>query len=164
MIAIERLHDLFKLDAETGILTWRVSTNNRVKVGAAVIGMNRAGYIRVCIDRKYYLVHRVVFAMIHSRWPVDQIDHINGVRADNRPENIREATSYQNNQNVGIRKSNTSGMKGVSWNNERQKWQAHICLRGKNKYLGLFSTIEEASAAYQSAAKDYHGEFFRRTA
>ena len=58
-------------------------------------------------------------------------------------------------------RSNTTGHKGVIFNNSRGKYQAHCMVRGKNYYLGAFGTSEEAGIAYNNFASKHHGEFFR---
>lgn len=72
----------------------------------------------------------------------------------------REATTSQNNQNVGIRRHNTSGYKGVTWNKWHQKWRAQIAVDGRNQHhLGYFDDPREAALAYDAAAVELHGEF-----
>lgn len=89
------------------------------------------------------------------------VDHINGNGLDNRRKNIRLCTREQNNRNVGKRKDNKSGFKGVRFSTQRQKWHAQISFNGKNKYLGTFTTPELAYKAYCEACMKYHGDFAR---
>lgn len=80
-------------------------------------------------------------------------------RSDNRISNLREATRSQNAMNARKQRDNTSGFKGVSrW---RGKWQAKIQRDGKQRFLGAFSTPQDAALAYKNAAINLHGEFAR---
>ncbi len=89
------------------------------------------------------------------------IDHINGVRDDNRLENLRMADSLQNNFNRGTQRRDKSGFKGVCIKKGSKRWVAQITIDGKRKHLGLFDTAEEAAAAYDAVAKQIHGAFFK---
>lgn len=88
-------------------------------------------------------------------------DHISGNGLDNRRENLRVATRAQNQHNRSLQSNNTSGAKGVTWSKEKGKWLAQITIREKNRSLGYFQTIEDASAAYAAASAELHGEFGR---
>ena len=87
------------------------------------------------------------------------IDHINGDSLDNRKENLRICTKADNNRNVGIRKDNKSGYKGVNYRESHKKFRAYISLNRKIFHLGYYNTVKEAALAYNEAAKKYHGEF-----
>jgi hypothetical protein len=103
---------------------------------------------------------RVVWAMHKDEWPVFEIDHKNRDPLDDRIENLRPATRSQNTSNVGLRKDNTSGYKGVAWNKRNRKWVAYVGTGKKVIYLGYFDDPAEAHAAYVKAASQYHGDFF----
>lgn len=90
-----------------------------------------------------------------------QTDHIDGDGLNNRRCNLRLATPSENARNQRRARDNTSGFKGVWWHKGRRKWQAQIMAGGRQKYLGLFNTAEEAHAAYCEAARSLHGEFAR---
>jgi hypothetical protein len=119
------------------------------------------GYLELMIDRKRYLAHRIIWFYMTKGWPKDQIDHINGNRSDNRWINLREATGLQNNANSKIPVTNTSGLKGVTWQSQNKKWRAQLSINNKQKYLGSFETKEEAYLAYCQAAKELRGEYAR---
>jgi hypothetical protein len=89
------------------------------------------------------------------------IDHIDGNSNNNSLSNLRLADSYGQNQNRGNFRNNTSGYKGVR--QEGVKFRAKVASGGVKYDLGLFPTAEEASQAYQNAAKELHGEFYRET-
>jgi hypothetical protein len=167
MITQERLHDLFEY-REDGNLIWKVSLSNRVKIGDVAGTLNACefsrskGYCSVTIDGKNYGVHRLVFLYHHGYLTNGmQIDHIDCNRENNRIENLREVTKSQNGQNAKIRSTNTSGIKGVSWNKSRKKWHAQIMLNSKAISLGHHNTLEEAAKVVKEAREKYHGEYGR---
>lgn len=87
------------------------------------------------------------------------VDHINGNPLDNRRSNLRLCTHKENMRNRGKSKNNTSGFKGVSWNNQSNKWQAQIAVNKKTIPLGMFVEKEDAARAYDKAARELHGKF-----
>lgn len=88
-------------------------------------------------------------------------DHINMNTLDNRRSNLRIASRSQNSMNTGPRATNTSGHKGVCWDEFGKSWKAVIGVNGKAIYIGRFRVLDAAVAAYGAAAKHYHGEFAR---
>lgn len=104
-------------------------------------------------------VHRIIFALRHGYMPYE-VDHINGVKTDNRVENLRAVTSSQNKMNVKIRKDNTHGEKGICFHNGRNKpWQAVIQFNCMKKSLGYYHTLDECKAARRAAEDKYFGEY-----
>lgn len=160
MFSIERCHQLFELDRESGVLRWRAPTSNRVRVGDAAGHRRADGYLEVRIDGHTHRVHRVIFAMVHGFVP-DEVDHRDGDPRNNRPANLRAANRSQNRQNSGLPRNNTSGTKGVSWSARAAKWQAQCMANGRRHSLGYYPTIQEASAAVRAARERLHGEFAR---
>jgi len=89
-----------------------------------------------------------------------EVDHFDGNTLNNsRATNLRLATSQQNKFNTGVKKNNTSGYKGVSWNKKLQKWVAQAVINREHRYLGLHATKELAAEAYVKATSPAHGEF-----
>lgn len=153
-LTVERLRELLDYDPDTGLFTWRVRTSKCVTVGA-IAGCLDKGYLRIQIDRRLHLAHRLAWLYITGDWPPAQIDHINGIRDDNRIANLRAATRAENMHNRRKPHSNTtSGYLGVS--RYRGKFMAQIKLDGKSKFLGLFDTPEEAHAVYLEAKRRLH--------
>lgn len=105
---------------------------------------------------------KVRLARLIMSCPKDKIvDHINGNPLDNRKYNLRVATKRENAFNKSMRNDNTSGYIGVHYSSQRNKWIAQIQIDGKNKYLGIFESIEDAIKARQDAEIKYFGEFRR---
>lgn len=156
-ITAEMARELFSYDPETGILRWKVSRPGR-KAGAEA-GTHTYGYIQVEVNYRFYRAHRIIWLMQTGEWPAHQIDHINGIRDDNRWSNLREATPMQNSRNRRPSKRNKSGIVGVSWNRQRRGWDACIGHRNRTVNLGCFPEKKDAVAARCEAEKHYFGEF-----
>lgn len=161
---IQTARELYAYDPETGLIRWRVDR----KVGRGRIGahagdiaghINDSGYRNIVINNKHVRAHRVAWAISYGEHPPLGLDHINGIRDDNRLCNLRQATISQNGANLKKPATNTSGLKGACWSKAAQKWQAQIRVRGQSIYLGLFATADEAHQAYVAAARDHHGEY-----
>lgn len=150
--------DVFKY--REGELYWKIKPYGKVQIGDKAGGPHRRGYFHLTHEGKKYLVHRIIWEMAYGPIPKEMgIDHINGIKADNRVDNLRLATQSQNNWNRRKQKNNTSGFKGVYWEKQRSKWMALIRAFGKLRHLGYFPTPESAYAARIEAEKLYHGEF-----
>jgi hypothetical protein len=113
------------------------------------------GYPRIWNDGERQYLHRRVMDAPEGV----QVDHIDGDPLNCTRANLRLCTHAGNQHNRGKYKNNSSGRKGVSWHRQTGKWQAKICLNYKTIYLGLFTCIEEAAAAYDAAARELHREF-----
>lgn len=113
--------------------------------------------IRESGKKKFVHMHRVV-----NGTPDGFVtDHRNGDGLDNRRANLRTATVSQNGGNVAARSHSKSKIKGVYFDEARNKWAADIQAGGRRKRLGRFDTQDAAAAAYQSAASALFGEFSR---
>ncbi len=150
--------ELFDYDPESGDLRWKTRAARCIAVGAKAGTLKRDGYVQVTVKKKCYQAHRVAWAVVHGAWPVKDIDHINGVRADNRLANLREVTPHENMQNQRrAHSSNTSaGILGVHFYRRTGRWRATIWANGKNRFLGYHATADEASAAYLKAKRELH--------
>lgn len=153
-----RLKELLHYDPGTGVFTWRFS-RRRVKRRDVAGSDNGSGYISIAIDGGRYRAHRLAWLYMTGKWPNGDVDHVNRCRSDNRWENLREATRSQNCANRPLAAENTSGARGVSWSKRDEKWRAEIRVNGKIRYLGVYSDIGDAAAAYSSAAEKAFGEF-----
>lgn len=158
---IDALKSLLSYDPNTGRFAWIASGKGRCKNKAAGTVLY-SGYVGICIGSKRWQAHRLAWALHYGRWPAQQIDHINGLKTDNRIANLREATNAQNGKNLGLSKANTSGVKGVSFENYTQKWKAYIRVDGRMINLGRFTDMASAIAARQTAEKIYFKEWNRQ--
>lgn len=161
---LKRLHkeilELLSYDPETGILKWLKFRGGPTAKSGSVAGYKRKdGYNQVRVKMKMFKTHRLIWFYVHGEWPSGEIDHINGIKDDNRLCNLREATRGQNVRNIGRRKSNTTGFIGVTKNTRGGKWSARISFNGNLYNIGSFETPELAHAAYCEKAKELHGEF-----
>lgn len=88
-----------------------------------------------------------------------EVDHINRNRLDNRKENIRLASRFENARNMGIRKNNSTGVIGVYFDKRRSSWYSQIHIEGKTIHLGCFADKEDAIIARMLAEEEYFGAF-----
>ncbi len=143
----DELRNKFTYNPETGIFLYiPAKRNNRKKMEAGFYCSS--GYLCIGIKGKYYKLHRLAFLYMNGKIPEKSVDHINGIRDDNRWENLREATSFENCQNIKLYSSNSTGFMGVTYYKNIKKFAAQIQFNKKNKYLGLFNTAEQAHAVY----------------
>jgi hypothetical protein len=160
VITAERLRELLAYDPTSGGFAWRVDRGGLAKAGQIAGSRNGIGYVNIRVDGRDYSAHRLAWLHVTGAWPAGQIDHINGVRDDNRIANLREATNAQNQWNRAHQGS-VSGFKGVKWCKIQRKWRAELRKDGRKIHLGRFATVEEAHAAYCAAADEHFGEFAR---
>jgi hypothetical protein len=155
-LSAERLRELLDYDPETGVFRWKaVSSKNQVRVGDVAGCVETNGYRRIRVYGRAYQAHRLAWLHVYGRWPVGEIDHINGAKDDNRISNLREATRSENlqNQRRATRGSKT-GFLGVY--PSFGKFGAQIMLAGKTRHIGTFETAEQAHAAYVRAKRELH--------
>jgi hypothetical protein len=155
MITQERLHEMFEYRDGT---LYRKKSLGRSKTGDKAGFVTNKGYIYINIDKKCIAAHRLIWVMQHGAFP-ELIDHIDGDRLNNRIENLRLADRFGNAQNKRMHKNNTSGVKGVYWKRDKNKWAAQITCNNQQKFLGCFASIDEANEAVSLARSSLHGQF-----
>ena len=163
MLTLERAKELLQYDPDTGLITWKKSVNSRSSPGSEAGCASSIGYRRMKIDCGRYLAHRIAWLLYYGYWPIGQIDHIDNNRSNNAINNLRDCCGSQNQQNQPIRKSNRSGIKGVSWCSTNKKWHVQARTPGVIHQGGYFSDIEEAGRAAIELRNRLHGEFARHT-
>jgi len=156
LLELATLRELLDYSPETGLFFWLRSNSNASPVGSlAGRSANSDGYRHIVINKRFYKAHRLAWFYVHGTWP-QQIDHINGDRADNRLCNLRSVTPQQNTHNQRRpHHNNRSGFLGVSKRTNGQ-FQAEIRVSGKKRYLGSFPTAEQANAIYIEAKRKLH--------
>lgn len=146
----------------SGNLYWKVNRGRGVKVDD-VAGNKDGRYVRITLNGKKYLAHRIAYSLHHGceYKDVPMIDHVSGSGYDNRIENLRACDQQGNQANERLSSNNTSGYKGVSYFRRDGTWWAKITHKGKVVHLGYHSTPEAAARAYDQAALDLFGSFAR---
>ena len=123
---------------------------------------NKLGYVRTSYSVNYkktqIMIHRLIMNMTKDDRNI-YIDHIDGNPSNNRKYNLRIVTNQQNQYNATLAKSNTSGVKGVTFQKDTQKWRAAITINKEYKYLGEYTTKEEAIKVRQDAELKYYGDY-----
>jgi hypothetical protein len=151
------LHELFEY--RDGKIYWKVyKAKNRIKPGGKAGYFNSRGYGQIAIDGKKYGIHRIIFMMFNGCMP-NEIDHIDGNPSNNLIENLREATHQQNQYNLKINKRNTSGIKGVYFDKQRNQWVVRFNIEKKSKYFGRFFNKKVARFVAETMRHKYHGNF-----
>ena len=169
---VEFLKECFVFDGSVGLLIWNIRPlshftcahrmnlwNSRYAEKSAGCLLTPFGYLFTRVDRTSFLNHRIAWKMTYGVEPRLYLDHINGVKNDNRICNLREATSRENKLNAGAHKDNRLQVKGV-WEMSNGRFRAKLWEEKKNRHIGVYGTLEEAKAAYNEAARKLHGDFF----
>lgn len=150
---IKFIEDNLSYDKSSGNFYWMENrANGKVKAGSLAGSKTTKGYRQIRIFGKWYKCHRLVWLIETGDWPKDQIDHVNNNGLDNRFENLREVSNYQN--CVNRRRKSRSGSVGVYYDQKNQKWITGSFKDGKYLNLGRYTTREEAEKVYQEFNKD----------
>lgn len=163
----DALKEMLDYNLVSGIFTWLRRSDMREQWNGNYAG-SRAGYVwRATGGRTYrsihigvrpYPEHRLAWLFMTGEFPSEVIDHADRNGENNRWENLRAATRSQNCANAGAWKNNKTGVRGVCLG-RYGRFRATIKIDGKQKYLGVFSSVEEARVAYMAAASDKFGCF-----
>lgn len=157
-LTAEFVRELFDYDEGTGWLLYRQAPSNFKKAGERAGTRTKHGRIRIIIEGRHYLAHRIIWLWKTGAWPEHEIDHWDEDPGNNRWKNIRKATSSQNLSNRGTPINNTSGFKGV-WKAKSGSWYADIQFKKIKRRFGPFITPQEAAEKRNAAAVKLHGQF-----
>ena len=157
-LTLERLREVLRYCPATGIFTWQKTMSSTAKEGSEAGCIGPGGYVVIRIDGMSHLAHRLAIMYIYGQMPEIIVDHKNGIRSDNRLENIRAADYCQNAQNKrkAISSNKASGLLGVYWSNQHERWGAKVNLKGRQYHAGFWDTPEEAHLAYIEKKRQMH--------
>lgn len=161
-----RLREWLSYDPATGAFVWlRIPCSNIPAGTPAGAGKGSHGYRHIRVEGRLYRSHRLAWLHVYGAWPNADVDHINGVRDDNRIANLRDVSRQMNVQNtmrihrdkaeplpLGVRRLQTKSRL-------RKPFYASLGIDGKRLHLGYFATPEEAGAAYLAAKRRLHAGF-----
>lgn len=156
MLTAEQVRHVLDYNPDTGVFHW--TDNASYQARCREIGTKNNGYVVIRVNNKRYKAHRLAWLYVHGKWPDNDIDHINGVRDDNRISNLRDVSRSVNSQNERKARPNNKscGLLGATWHKRTKRWRAQICIQGKKKHLGYYKTPEQAHAAYLEAKRQQH--------
>lgn len=140
-----------------GKLFWRITKGTRAIKGNRAGKLRKDGYRDVGVNGKYYLEHRVIYAILNNELP-EVIDHIDHNRTNNLIENLRHADYASNAWNSKLSKNNSSGIKGIR-KTHNQKYEARLAVRGKTIQIGTFDNIEDAKKSIEEARNSVHNQY-----
>lgn len=158
MIIREDIKEKLHYDETTGIFTWLVDVSYKTKIGSIAGTLDKAGYLNIKVNGKNHRAHRLAYVYMTGSVP-EQVDHINGVRNDNRFSNLRPCNHSTNSANCKMTARNTTGYKGVHFRKDTKNWESKIMVNKKSIHLGTFKDPALAYEAYKEAAVKYFGEY-----
>lgn len=147
-IPVDEVMRRLDYNAETGEFTNKITNNTRAKSGQIAGTKLINGYIKIQVEGRPLLAHRIAWTLIYGQIPQGMtIDHINHNPSDNRICNLRLVKHSDNCKNLSRRSDNTSGVTGVSLRSDTKKWSAVVYDNGDAIRLGCFENIHSAAEA-----------------
>jgi hypothetical protein len=135
-------NEYLQYNQETGNIIWLKDKGTKKLIGQIAGNLNNNGYIQIKFDGKLYKAHRLAWYLHHGVWPQNEIDHINGIRNDNRINNLRDVTKNENLLNQKRHREKT--VKYYYYDKNKQIWQVEKRINGKLKHFGCFDSKELA--------------------
>ncbi len=157
--------DLIDYNPETGRLYWgrcfMAGKHTRIKGQPVTMRSDSDGYLTFRALGKVYKASYVIWEKYHGTKVPDGmiIDHIDGMKWNNKIDNLRIATLSQNQQNAFIRVDNTTGVKCVSYDKKINRYKVRIWANGVRHYLGVYKTLSEAESVAIAFRNEHHKEF-----
>lgn len=167
VVTAQHVREFLNYNPETGSFIWKHRSvdwfpDNRAWriwntrfAGSSAGSLHSSGYMDIGLFGYPFRAHRLAWVYVHGEWPEHEIDHINGVRDDNRIDNLRDVTSGSNKMNTKKPINNSSGAIGVMYLARAKTWVAQIQFQGRNHHIGLFRTKEAAITARKEKEKEF---------
>lgn len=154
-LSLERVRRFLDYNPITGSFRWKESISSKIMIGTLAGSYDETtGYYKIGIDGHVVYAHKLAWFHVYGVWSI--VDHINGIKIDNRLCNLRAVTKQQNCMNQGVRITNLLGIKGVQ--QRGSKYRAYITHNYVTHHLGTFKTVEEAVNARRKAEAEFFGE------
>jgi hypothetical protein len=149
------VNELLFYEPESGNFYWRIR-RGRQAAGSKAGTFKPRGYISIYVDGKRHYAHRLAVLAMTGEMPDGVVDHIDGNPSNNKWENLRVVSQSENMENRQMKPQANSktGLIGAS-PHSYGGYVAQITRGGQHKYIGYFSTAEEAHKAYMEAASEY---------
>lgn len=157
----EELIELLEYEPSSGSIKWKEISSNRRRGEYVKTQKTHNGYLTFSFKGRTIYLHKAAWLLHYGEWPPLQVDHINMVKTDNRIPNLRACSNSENNCNRTVQSNSTTGIKGVSWNKQTQRWNAKIRKDGKTLYSRFFRSLSEAETQVRIHRDIFHGEFSR---
>ena len=152
----QTVKELLDYNQITGECNWKEKPNTKspICIGQKIRNQDKDGYYRVFIHGKSYKLHRIAWLYVYGSWPTGQIDHINGVKTDNRICNLRDVNQSLNMHNIHLPSAGKKSCLPRGVYLEHGRYRARIKINNRVKNLGSFDTIIKAESAYLSAKRE----------
>ncbi len=158
-ITSEELKRLLTYNHDTGAFNWKsrsdVSKSWNSRYAGKEAGTLSNGYVKITINKKQHFAHRLAYLFMEGIAPNGEIDHIDGDKKNNRYVNLRVVTSTQNKRNMSIPRTNSSGLMGVRYREDKKKWVAYISIKNRFVHLGYYASRELAHSARLEAEREH---------
>lgn len=123
--------------------------------------IDNKGYRVITRNGKRYKAHRLAWFFVYNEWPMNQIDHIDENKSNNRISNLRDVDQSTNQHNISkLREDNTSGCRGINWHKQHQKWNVRVQFRGIRYHVGLYNNLEDAIEARSIFLREKNENYF----
>jgi hypothetical protein len=158
VITQERLKEVLHYDPVAGVWTWlKPPSRGKAKPGAEA-GYRWKGLYRVIkVDGQKFYGHQLAVLYVTGVFPIEKVDHHNGVPGDDWWDNLRPATSRQNAYNRKLDKRSSTGVSGVRVDKPSGRYRASLKTPTGVKHLGMFATLDAARIVREAAARELHG-------